>query len=69
MYDDVFKGRERDKVVCSEERGQEGVTEVGFELDAEGGEDEDRFFWVLRKVWVNKWMERREGGTYHEELE
>ena len=42
VYDDVFEGRERDKVVRGGDR-EEGVAAVGFELDPEGGEDEEGF--------------------------
>lgn len=43
MYDDVFESGEGDEVVCGGDGWEEGVTEVGFELDAEGWEDEEGF--------------------------
>ena len=63
MYDDVFEGRERDKVVRGGEGWEEGVSAVGFELDPEGGKDEEGFW---RNVWV-VW-EGRGGGRTVENL-
>ena len=55
VYDDVFEGRERDKMVRGGEGREERVSAVGFELDPEGGKDEEGFW---RNVWV-VWV----GGT------
>lgn len=69
MYDDVFEHGEWDKVVCGGDGGEEGVTEVSFELDAEGGEDEEGFC-ELESGMGGWWMGKREGGrrTYRGEL-
>ena len=50
MNDDVFERREGDKVPGGVE-GEEGVAAVGFELDPEGGEDEEGFCGWVRGAW------------------
>ena len=50
MYNNVLESRERDKVVRGGEGREEGLGAVCFELDPEGGEDEEEL--CVRKVWV-----------------
>lgn len=53
-YDDVFESRERDKVACGEEGGQERVAGMGVELNAEGGGRRGGILWVLYEVRVGE---------------
>lgn len=71
MYDDVFEHGEWDKVVCGGDGGEEGVTEVSFELDAEGGEDEEGFCELesgMGDGGMGDGKEREDGGRTVENL-